>query len=41
MDEKTNIIIDAEANHKWPKNLPKDDKNPELAVMLKSKDHAK
>jgi len=41
MDDKTNIIIDPEHNFKWPSNLPKDSKNPELKTMLSSEKFAK
>lgn len=34
MDEKTKIIIEDISNYKWPSNLPKESKNPELKTML-------
>lgn len=36
MDEKTKIVIEDDHNYKWPKNLPKESKNPELKTMLQS-----
>lgn len=41
MDDKTYITIDPEKNFPWPKNMPKDSKNPELKTMLSSEKFAK
>lgn len=41
MNNETEIIVDADKNLSWPKNFPKEDKNPELQNILRNWEHAK